>query len=156
MIVRWLLADRPVRRYLTGQAEPAPGDRGFGMMGHMTTAPGQVPTVHQGLRHPLDPDPARSTKARAVFALGLIGALTGPFIGGVVPATVALQLARQARREAYASGGFLTGGAWLRRGEWLAWTGLVLVAVSVVVAVVIGVVRLADAPFGHDFAPNVN
>ena len=33
-----------------------------------------------------------------------------------MPATVALPLARQARREAYASGGFLTGGGWLRRG----------------------------------------
>ncbi|MGC5022165.1 hypothetical protein [Micromonospora sp. DT47] len=122
----------------------------------MTTAPGQLPVAHQPPRHPLDPDPARATKARAVFALGLIGALTGLFIGGVVPATVALQLARQARREAYASGGFLTGAAWLRRGELLAWTGLVLVAVAVVTLVVIGVVRLADAPFGRDFAPNVD
>lgn len=87
----------------------------------MTTAPGQVPVAQQGLRHPLDPDPARATKARAVFALGLLGMLTGLFIGGVVPATVALQLARQARREAYASGGFLTGGAWLRRGS--GWPG---------------------------------
>jgi hypothetical protein len=126
------------------------------MMVGMTTAPGQAPVAQPGPRHPLDPDPARSTKAKAVFALGLIGALTGLFIGGVVPATVALQLARQARREAYASGGFLTGAAWLRRGERLAWTGLALVAVSVVAAVVIGVVRLADAPHGQDFAPNVD
>ncbi|MFI6234724.1 hypothetical protein ACIBD9_14290 [Micromonospora sp. NPDC050784] len=122
----------------------------------MTTAPGQVSVAPQGLRHPLDPDPARATKARAVFALGLLGMLTGLFIGGVVPATVALQLARQARREAYASGGFLTGSVWLRRGEWMAWTGLVLVAVSVVAAVVIGVVRLAGAPFGHDYPANMD
>ncbi|MEV1146330.1 hypothetical protein [Micromonospora sp. NPDC049799] len=123
----------------------------------MTTLPGPVPLAPPGPpRHPLDPDPTRSTKARAVFALGLIGALTGLFIGGVVPATVALQLARQARREAYASGGFLTGAAWLRRGERLAWTGLTLAAVSVVTMVVIAVVRLAEAPFGQDFAPNVD
>jgi hypothetical protein len=122
----------------------------------MTTAPGQVPVAPHGPRHPLDPEPIRSTKARAVFALGLFGALTGLFVGGVVPATLALLLARQARREAYASGGFLTGGAWLRRGERLAWTGLVLVATAVVVAVVIGVVRLAGAPMGHDYAPNVD
>ena len=31
-----------------------------------------------------------------------------------------------------------------------------LAAVAVVAAVVIGVVRLADAPFGHDYAPNVD
>ncbi|WP_229400521.1 hypothetical protein [Micromonospora okii] len=122
----------------------------------MTTAPGQVPVAPHGPRHPLDPEPIRSTKARAVFALGLLGALTGLFVGGVVPATLALLLARQARREAYASGGFLTGGAWLRRGERLAWTGLVLVATSVVMAVVIGVVRIAGSPLGHDFAPNVD
>ncbi|MFJ6195732.1 hypothetical protein [Micromonospora sp. NPDC092111] len=122
----------------------------------MTTAPGQLPVAHPPPRHPLDPDPVRATKARAVFALGLIGALTGLFVGGVVPATVALRLARQARREAYASGGFLTGAAWLRRGERLAWTGLVLVAVGLVTLVVIGVVRLAEAPYGHDFSPNVD
>ena len=124
----------------------------------MTTAAGPMPVAAPPgpPRHPLDPDPVRATKARAVFALGLMGALTGLFIGGVVPATVALQLARQARREAYASGGFLTGAAWLRRGESLAWAGLVLVAVSVVVAVVVGVIRLAEAPYGHDFAPNMD
>ncbi|MGN9776233.1 hypothetical protein ACTMS0_10715 [Micromonospora sp. H33] len=124
----------------------------------MTTAPGPAPVAPLAgpPRHPLDPDPTRATKARAVFALGLIGALTGLFIGGVVPATVALHLARQARREAYASGGFLTGAAWLRRGEHLAWTGLVLVAVAVFAAVVVGVIRLAEAPYGQDFAPNVN
>ncbi|MGC5050077.1 hypothetical protein ACLQ2S_01265 [Micromonospora sp. DT48] len=121
----------------------------------MTIAPGSVPT-ESAPRHPLDPDPVRATKSRAVFALGLMAALTGLLIGGVVPATVALVLARQARREAYASAGFLTGAAWLRRGEQLAWTGLVLVAVSLVVALVIGVVRLAEAPYGHDFAPEID
>lgn len=126
------------------------------MMVGMTTVPGQVPVAQQGPRHPLDPEPVRSTKARAVFALGLIGACTGLFVGGVVPSTIALVLARQARREAYASGGYLTGADWLRRGERLAWTGLLLVAVALVAAVVIGVVRLADAPFGHDYPPNID
>ncbi len=120
----------------------------------MTTVPGQAPHVPQAHRHPHDPDPVRSTKARAVFALGLIGALTGFFVGGVVPSTIALTLARQARREAYASGGYLTGADWLRRGERLARIGLLLTAVAVVAAVVVGVVRHADASFGHDFAPN--
>ncbi|MBY8874019.1 hypothetical protein K7640_19525 [Micromonospora sp. PLK6-60] len=122
----------------------------------MTTAPGPAPVGYAGTRHPLDPDPARATKARAVFALGLIAALTGLFVGGIVPATIALQLSRQARREAWASGGFLTGGAWLRRGERLAWVGLVLAAVALVGALVVGVVRWADAPFGQDYAPNID
>jgi hydroxylaminobenzene mutase len=107
-------------------------------------------------RHPLDPDPVRSTKARTVFALGLMAALTGLFVGGVVPATVALTLARQARRQAYASGGYLTGGVWLRRGERLAWLAIALAATTAVLAVVIGVVHLAGSPLGRDFAPTVN
>jgi hydroxylaminobenzene mutase len=109
-----------------------------------------------GSRHPLDPDPVRSTKAYAVFTLGLVSALTGPFLGGVVPATVAMLLARQARREAYASGGYLTGSAWVRRGERLAWLGIVLAATAVVAALVIGIVRLVGSPVGHDFAPSVD
>lgn len=38
----------------------------------------------------------------------------------------------------------------------MAWAGLVLVAVSVVAAVVVGVVRLAGAPFGHDYPSNMD
>jgi hypothetical protein len=105
------------------------------------------------LRHPLDPDPVRSTKSRAVFALGLVALLTGPLVGGVVPATVALLLARQARREAYASGGYLTGAAWLRRGERLARAGLLLASATLVAMIVLGVVAFAETPTGQDFAP---
>ncbi|MFC4104792.1 hypothetical protein ACFOX0_02420 [Micromonospora zhanjiangensis] len=117
--------------------------------------PGTVPVAGPEVprRHPLDPDPVRSTKARTVFALGLMAAATGLFVGGLIPATMALALAGQARREAYASGGYLTGAAWLRRGERLAWTGLALAATTVVVAVVIGVIHLAGSPLGRDYAP---
>jgi hydroxylaminobenzene mutase len=108
------------------------------------------------LRHPMDPEPVRSTKAAAVLALGVVAVLSGPLIGGVVPATVALTLARQARREAYASGGFLTGAVRLRRGERLAWAGLVLAIAAVVVAVVVGLLDYASTPPGRDFGPNVN
>lgn len=115
-----------------------------------------VPGMTEALRHPLDPDPVRSSKAYAIFALGLVSALTGFFLGGVVPATVAFVLAREARREAYASAGFLTGSAWVRRGERLAWLGIVLAATAVVTALVIGVIRLAGSPAGQDFAPGVD
>ena len=91
-----------------------------------------------------------------MFALGLMAAMTGLFVGGVVPATVAVMLARQARRQAYASGGYLTGVAWLRRGERLAWVGIALAATTLVIAVVIGVVHLAGSPLGRDYAPTVN
>ena len=107
-------------------------------------------------RHPLDPDPVRSSKAGAVFGLGLLGAITGVFVGGVVPATVALVLARQARREAFASGGFLTGSAWVRRGERLAWVGIFLCLAAVVVGVALGVVDMTANPGGQDFDPTID
>jgi hypothetical protein len=112
----------------------------------MTTAPG---------RHPLDPEPVGSTKSRAVLALGVIALLTGPFVGGVVPATLALTLARQARRDAYAAGGYLTGAARIDRGERLAWAGLVLAGASLVVAAIVALLNWAGSP-GLDFDPNVN
>lgn len=108
------------------------------------------------VRHPLDPDPVRATKAPAVFALGLVAALTGVFVGGLVPATVALILARQAGRETYASRGFLTGSALIRRGERLAWIGIGLAAAVLVVSAVIGLYRYANSPPGQDFSPTVN
>ncbi|GAB7048725.1 hypothetical protein [Catenuloplanes indicus] len=106
-------------------------------------------------RHPLDPEPVRSTKAPAVFALGLIAFLAGPLVGGLVPATIALLLARQAEREAYASGGYLTGAAWIRRGTVLAWSGITLAACALVLALVVGIFNYANAPL-QDFAPGID
>lgn len=107
-------------------------------------------------RHPMDPEPEPASKSRAVFALGLVGFLTGPFVGGVIPATIALLLARQAAREAYASGGYLTGSAWIGRGRRLAWAGIVLALTALVVATIAGLLHLAGSPGGPDFAPGTD
>ena len=104
----------------------------------------------------MDPEPVPSTKARAVFALGLVGLLTGPLVGGVIPATLALLLARQAAREAYAAGGYLTGSAWIRRGRRLAWGGLLLALTALVGLLIAGLLHLAVAPGGQDFAPGTD
>jgi (hydroxyamino)benzene mutase len=111
----------------------------------------QVPT-----RHPMDPDPEPSSKARAVFALGLVGFLTGAFVGGVIPATIALVLSRQAARQAYAAKGYLTGSAWIRRGRRLAWAGIVLALTSLVIASIAGLLHLAGSPVGPDFSPGTD
>ncbi len=103
----------------------------------------------------MDPDPLSSSKARAVFALGLVSFLTGPFVGGVIPATIALLLARQTARQAYASQGYLTGSAWIRRGRRLAWAGIVLALTSLVIASIAGLLHLAT-PAGPDFAPGTD
>lgn len=116
---------------------------------------GYVETTAVTGRHPLDPEPVRSSKAGAVFALGVVAVLLGPLVGGAVPALVALLLGRQARREAYASGGFLTGAARIRQGERLAWIGLALVATTIVVAVIVGLLNWAGAP-GTDFDTSVD
>ena len=104
----------------------------------------------------MDPDPGPSTKARAVFALGLVGFLCGAFVGGVIPATLALILARQAEREAFAAGGYLTGSKWIRRGRRLAWAGLVLALTALVIATIAGLLHLASRPGGTDFAPGTD
>jgi hydroxylaminobenzene mutase len=127
--------------------------RSVDTMSAVAPAPSQQPV---GVRHPLDPEPVRSTKAVTVFALGLFGALTGLFVGGAVPATLALVLARQSRQEAYAARGFLTGTVWLRRGERLAWVGIVLAVTALVIVMVIGLVRFANSPAGPNFPATTN
>jgi (hydroxyamino)benzene mutase len=106
-------------------------------------------------RHPLDPEPAPSTKAKAVYALGLIALLTGALVGGVIPATVALIMARQVERQAFAAGGYLTGAAFVRRGRRLAWAGVILALTALVVAVIAGLLHLAGNP-GQDFNTNTD
>ncbi|GAB2626175.1 hypothetical protein Aab01nite_83490 [Paractinoplanes abujensis] len=107
-------------------------------------------------RHPMDPDPEPSSKARAVFALGLVGFLTGAFVGGVIPATIALLLAKQTARQAYEAKGYLTGSAWIRRGRRLAWAGIVLALTALVVASIAGLLHLAGTPGGADFSPGTD
>src|SRR5918998_1154409 len=108
------------------------------------------------VRHPDDPDPVRASKARAVWWLGVVALLTGPLVGGVVPATLALVLAAQFRREATPAAGFLTGAAVVRRGERLALAGLLLVVAALVTAVLVALFRYASTPTGPEFGPSVN
>lgn len=119
-------------------------------MTDMASAPDMV-----GVRHPGDPDPARSTKAGAVLALGIVAAVTGPLVGGVIPATVGLLLARQAHVELMASGGYLTGADQLRVGTMLAWVGIGLAVAALVLVGMAGIMSLAGPP-GQDFPDTSN
>lgn len=115
------------------------------------------PVMESGERHPMDPEPVRSTKAAAVLALGVAAVLTAPVAGGIVPATLGLTLAKQARSDMAAGRGYLTGGRQLRAGVALAWAGLVLAVAALVAASVIGLITLADAPAGAtDFPATVD
>jgi len=108
------------------------------------------------IRHPLDPDPVPSTKAAAVLGLGIVAVVTGPLIGGAIPAVVALLLARETAADLRAAGGFLLGWQRLRIGVRLAWIGLLLALAALVVASIVGLLALAGASGGRDFAPTVN
>ena len=88
----------------------------------------------------MDPEPAPSTKARAVFALGLVALLTGLFVGGVMPATIALLLARRrprAVRVGRLPDRLQVGPA----GRRLAWAGIVLALTALVVAAIAGLLH---------------
>ncbi len=105
-------------------------------------------------RHPLDPDPVRSTKAVAVLVLGVVAVLTAPLVGGLVPAGAALLLARQANADLAAGRGFLTGRRLVAAGRVLAWIAVTLAAAALVIAAVIGLLGLASA--GRGFAPGTD
>jgi hypothetical protein len=111
--------------------------------------------VTSSTRHPLDPDPVRATKASAVFGLGLLSVVTGPFLGGAIPATLALLMARESHRELVAAEGFLLGARRLRNGVRLAWTGIVLSIATLVVLAILGLLAYARGR-GTDFDPLVN
>lgn len=114
----------------------------------------QVQGLDEPHRHPADPDPTRSTKANAVLVLGVVAVLTGPLIGGVIPALIALLLAREVRADLGTAEGFLLGTRRYERGVALAWTGIVLAIAATVVAVVHGLYLWA-ATGGIDFESNV-
>lgn len=113
--------------------------------------------LENAARHPLDPEVVPSTKANAVFALGIVAAVTGAFVGGVLPATIALMLARPVEEELRAARGYLSGAKRLRWGVRLAWVGIVLAIAAVVTAAIIGLLHLAGTRgTGSNFAPGTD
>lgn len=108
-----------------------------------------VGLIGAGRRHPLDPEPVPSTKAAAVLALGIAAVVTGPLVGGIVPATLGITMARQARADLASARGYLTGGRQVRIGLVLAWVGIALAVAALVAASIVGLLSLAGG--GQDF-----
>jgi len=81
--------------------------------------------------------------------------VTGPLVGGIVPAAVGIALARQSRADLIAGRGYLTGGRHLRVGLVLAWIGVGLAVAALVTASVIGLITLVNGG-GHDFPDTTN
>lgn len=107
------------------------------------------------MRHPDDPEPIRDSKALTAYILGWLAVATGLLVGGIVPAVVALALARQARGEIAEAQGWRTGDRLAVRGQQLAWVALALAALAICAAVTIGVLARSANP-AHDFPPGVN
>ncbi|GIG69858.1 hypothetical protein [Phytomonospora endophytica] len=118
----------------------------------------QLPSAE--IRDPRDPDPVPSTKAVTALALAVVAVITAPFIGGVIPAVLALRLAGQAEAEIVASQGFLTGSARVRRGRWLAQLALLIAVAAVLLGLLLWLVsRIGVAgggPAGNDFPSDVD
>jgi hypothetical protein len=107
------------------------------------------------MRHPDDPDTVVDTKVVAAFCLALLGVVTGPALGGAVPASIALILARQGRRELEEGQGWRTGMRYVVWARRLALIGLGLAAISLVMVIVVRL--LSDAVGGYpDFPPTVD
>src|SRR5215471_16549211 len=107
------------------------------------------------MRHPADPEPVRDSKAVAAYVLGWVALFTGPLVGGIVPAVMALSLARQAKADIEDGAGWRTGGHLVIRSERLAWAGLALAALAIGTAVIVGVLMRSANP-AHDFPPGVD
>ncbi len=129
-----------------------------GQPGYAPAAPvgGDIASELAPLRHPLDPDPVPSTKAFGVLALGIVACMTAPVVGGVIPAVMALSLARAARAEMIEAQGFLIGGRWIRLGERLAWIAVVIVLTVVVIGVVAALLRYGDPTAPQNFDSTVD
>ncbi|MFC7242637.1 hypothetical protein ACFQO7_09095 [Catellatospora aurea] len=116
---------------------------------------GDAAFVSAPARDPADPEPVADTKATAAFGLGLLAAVTGLAVGGIVPATMALALARQAREELRAGEGWRTGAGRVRWAERLSWLALALAALTLLTLTVW--LFLRGVHFGtQDFPPTVN
>ena len=108
-----------------------------------------------GDRHPDDPDPVESTKVVAARLLAAIGIALAPFIGGAIPAIIALMLARQGEADIRESEGFLLGASRLPLVRRLAWIAIGIAAAVVLAAVLVWVVSLARSAGGPAYGGDV-
>ncbi|WP_133884397.1 hypothetical protein [Glycomyces sp. NRRL B-16210] len=112
--------------------------------------------MQRGVRHPDDPEPVESTKLVAARLLAGVAVALSPFIGGAIPALIALMLARQAEADIRASEGFLLGASQLASVRRLSRIALLITAAVILAALlvwVIGLARHAGAPtYGGDVA----
>ncbi|MGH8893663.1 MAG: hypothetical protein ACRDWY_10230 [Actinomycetes bacterium] len=143
---QWGQPQQPGQQPQWGQ--PAPG---WGQAGPYP-AYGQQPWPGYGAQPPAY-GPPTSSKATTVMVLGIVALVT--FFAlcglGIIPAIIALVMARGADQEIAASGGALQGAGQVRAGRIMAWVtvGLTVLAVVVVIGLIaLGVSSSTSGPSG--------
>jgi hypothetical protein len=96
-----------------------------------------------------------STKIVAARLLAAVGIALAPFVGGVIPALIALQLARQGEADIRASEGYLLGASRLPLVRRLSWIAIGIATAVVVAALLVWVVSLARAAGGPAYGGDV-
>jgi hypothetical protein len=95
------------------------------------------PRLGSPTAHPMMvPRPRVSSQAAWSLALGIVGLVLSPFMGGALPGLLAVWLARSAEVQIGDSHGWLTGSGQARVGRILGWAS-VLLAVAVAVALTV-------------------
>lgn len=121
-----------------GQQPPEYGEQpGYGQR------PGYAhPAYGWGSQPGYPPPPATSSKATTVMVLGIVALVTLFTCGlGIIPAVIALVLARGADREIAESGGRLQGAGQVRAGRIMSWVVVGITALFVLV--IVGLVAVA-------------
>jgi hypothetical protein len=93
--------------------------------------------------------PRPSSAATGALVLGIIGVVTAPLLGGVVPGVLAVLLASSARDEIRAAEGWLTGLRRVAAGRVLGWVAIwvaITMAVAMLALWLIGVGDAAVSP----------
>ncbi|WP_091039810.1 hypothetical protein [Glycomyces harbinensis] len=97
-----------------------------------------------------------STKLVAARLLAGVGVALSPFVGGAIPALIALMLARQAEADIRESEGFLLGASRLPSIRRTAWAALAIAGAVVIAGLLVWVVGIAraagDPSYGGDVA----
>jgi len=135
-----------------GYGPPAYGPPGYGPAGYGPPVPGYRGAGGWGAV------PATSGRATTVMVLGIASLVTFFLLCGVgiIPAIIALVLARGADREIAASAGALLGAGQVRAGRIMSWVtvGLTALAVLIIVGVIIAIAAADSESYrgAFDFA----
>jgi hypothetical protein len=107
------------------------------------------------MRHPDDPDIVLDSKAAAALCLAVLGFATGVLVGGAIPATIALVMARQASAELQSGEGWRSGARFVLWARGLAWAAIGLAAIGVMLLLAVHVLQDVGIT-GRDYPENVN